>query len=532
MRARSIKSAGTGGNVIRRNVIWLIALAIAILFDILFWGHTPGVSFFLFVVLCFTAGIFTAWISGVRPMPAGLALLPAILATAAVTFLRAEVYTIFFAFCMTLLLMAVLAASYKSGRWPFYGIADHILSWFRLGADAALHPALLPPEKPAAGAPTQPSSIRRQLWPVLRGLALALPVVLIFAALFASADPMFDRLLRSVFNLDRLPEYLFRLTYILAGTYLLTGIFLHAILASRDERPAYPGRERIRPFFGITESLVVLGAVVGLFTVFVAVQFRYFFGGAGNIGAEGFTFSEYARRGFGELVAAAFLSLLLLLGLGTLTRREGARERNVFTVLAVALVALVIVVLVSSFQRLLLYENAYGFTNLRLYTHVFIVWLGLLLVALAALEIAGRIRYFSAAAIVAAFGFSMTLAVINVDGTIAAQNGERARNGYSLDTDFLNTLSVDAVPAILALYDKSTPPEKDAIGAGLSCRLTVMEAEDGTAWQSFRLPYAEALRLLRESGVGDAYPVFIGQGNPYVEVGGHKEYCWNLLSAD
>ena len=56
---------------------------------------------------------------------------------------------------------------------------------------------------------------------------------------------------------------------------------------------------------------MVLAGVALLFAAFVLVQFRYFFGGAQNIGIEGYTFAEYARRGYGELMAVAVLSLLL-----------------------------------------------------------------------------------------------------------------------------------------------------------------------------------------------------------------------------
>jgi hypothetical protein len=44
----------------------------------------------------------------------------------------------------------------------------------------------------------------------------------------------------------------------------------------------------------------VLSSVVVLFSAFVIIQFQYFFGGAANISIEGYTYAEYARRGFGE----------------------------------------------------------------------------------------------------------------------------------------------------------------------------------------------------------------------------------------
>ncbi len=81
----------------------------------------------------------------------------------------------------------------------------------------------------------------------------------------------------------------------------------------------------LAPFLGFTESTVVLIAVDLLFALFVFIQFRYLFGGQANITPVGYTYSEYARRGFGELVAVAFLSLGLILGLGAYTPPCGPR---------------------------------------------------------------------------------------------------------------------------------------------------------------------------------------------------------------
>ncbi len=517
----------------QRKWIWWIALAAAVLFDVLFWGHAPGICFFLFVVVCLAAGILSAAVSGAAPNWKSAILIPCILASAAITFLRVEPITVLCGGALSLGLLMILAYTYRGGNWPFYGVVDHLIAAFKLAASAALHPALLPPEKnPADAAASGAASWRRGLPAVLRGLVLALPVVLVFATLLAAADPVFERALKYFFDIERLPEYLFRTAYILIGMYLLAGVFLHAILSSREEWLSQPDTPRIKPFIGFVESAVVLGSVCLLFAAFVIIQFRYFFGGVENITAEGFTYSEYARRGFGELVAVAFFSLMLFLGFGSLTRREDPLRRKIYSAIGSFLVAMVVVILVSSYRRLALYEDAYGFTGLRLYTHVFILWLGILLVGATALEIAGRIRWFSAAAVTVAFGFALTLAILNVDATIVRMNGLRSyeadteQYGVALDTAYFQQLSADAVPELLALYATSPQPEKDSIGAGLSCRLARMEESHTDAWQSYRWPVAEALRLLRASSVAAEYPVHADRGWLYVTVGGVDEECW------
>ena len=69
---------------------------------------------------------------------------------------------------------------------------------------------------------------------------------------------------------------------------------------------------------------------------------------------------------------------------------------------------LVSVILVSAFQRLVLYEQAYGFTRLRTYTHVFMAWLALLLVGVMVLEFTARLRRFAFIALLSALGFAIT----------------------------------------------------------------------------------------------------------------------------
>jgi len=78
-----------------------------------------------------------------------------------------------------------------------------------------------------------------------------------------------------------------------------------------------------------------------LFVLFVIVQITYLFGGEANVTAAGFTYSEYARRGFGELVAVGVLSLGLIMTLAAVARRESRRQTTTFNALSVSLVILV-----------------------------------------------------------------------------------------------------------------------------------------------------------------------------------------------
>jgi len=343
----------------------------------------------------------------------------------------------------------------------------------------------------------------RSPWPVVRGILLALPVLAVFAALLASADLVFGQRLDEfikLFNLEQLPEYLFRLASILAAAYALAGVFLHAATQSAKSGQASEKPLGVGSFLGMTEAGIVMGSVAALFAMFVLIQFRYFFGGQINISAAGFTYSEYAPRGFGELVAVALITLVLLMVLSSVTRRESAAQRRTFSGLGALLVILVMVMLVSAYQRLLLYEEAYGFSRLRAYTHVFLVWIGLLLAAIATLEVLKRESAFTFAMVITALGFAASLAFLNVDAFIVTHNVKReafaqaaaADARAELDAQYLLQLSDDGVPPLVrAFLAPDTPaPVKAQLGVALSCIRYLREQRvpaGGVPWQSFHL---------------------------------------------
>ncbi len=493
------------------NRLWLVAFALGWLFDFLFWEHEPGINFAIYVILCLAGGMYILLgVEKAKPARNALWLLIPILFFATVTFIRAEPLTTVLAHFLTLFLMGVLVITYLGGRWIWYGLFDYLSGFLKLVGNMLSKPltfsAELRKERTERGDPP-----KRSIMPVVRGVLIALPVIAIFASLLASADAVFDARLQDfldLLNIDNLAEYIFRISYILIGAYLLVGVFLHAARHSKDEELDTEKKSVIGQFLGFTESAIVLGSVAILFAIFVVIQFQYFFGGQANIHIDGYTYSEYARRGFGELVAVAFFSLVLILGLGAITRRESGTQRNTFSVLSVGIVALVLVMLFSAYKRLVLYETAYGFSEMRTYTHVFMIWLGLLLVATVVLEIIHRERMFALAALIAAIGFAATLPILNVDAFIVQKNIARELQGLSeyessgrragFDSGIFPDFLTMSIPPIARAFQSADLPDslREELGAVLVCKQERRPADDDLTWQSFKVSRWMADRIL------------------------------------
>ena len=478
------------------NRFWIIVILLGWAFDFLFWQKPLGINFTIFVALCLITGTLILRTDGYHlSRTSGLLLLPVALLTA-MTFIRLEPMTVFLSIVMVLFLLGVFALTYRNGEWIRYTLLDYIYGYLRLFGSMIARPLGFVSQNRRE--PSFGDRRSARVWPIVRGIVIALPVVAIFASLLSSADPIFARQfedLIELFNIQNLPEYIFRLVYILVFAYALAGTFLHAAEKSDENVET---KTWISPFFGFTEATIVLGSVVVLFIIFVVIQFQYFFGGQANITIEGYTYSEYARKGFGELVTVAFFSLLLLLGLGAITRRETENQRRTFSTLGVGLVGLVIVMLIAAFQRLMLYEAAYGFSRLRTYTHVFMIWLGLLLVVVVVLEVLRRERAIGLAMILAALGFVISLNVLNVDAFIVRQNIRReihsatdkqfAQGRADLDVQYFLDLSDDAIPPLVSAYQSEALPAsvKEKVAAALTCKQYEREqGDDSTPWQGF-----------------------------------------------
>jgi hypothetical protein len=310
-------------------------------------------------------------------------------------------------------------------------------------------------------APGWASRLAARWWlPLIRGLLIGLPLALIFAVLFASADPIFRRGLEDLlgWQLD-LGSLGGRVVFTLACAWLAVGLLMVAATGIPPFERASLGAAARTPLaidaarLGTMEAIVVLAIVDVVIGLFVVLQIAYLFGGQSTLVAAGMTYSDYARRGFFELVAAACLAGGVVVALETTVER---RTRPYLTAL-LALIGLTAVVLVSAALRLRLYQDAYGWTELRLYVLMTIAALAVTLAVMAILALAGRMRWMGHGLAVIGLVSLVALNLVAPAGFVAARNVERVIDpslvppgGHaSLDAAYLGVLPDDAIPVLV-----------------------------------------------------------------------------------
>jgi hypothetical protein len=315
---------------------------------------------------------------------------------------------------------------------------------------------------------------------VVRTAVLSVLGVLVFGVLFASGDAIFGTWVDAALP-DIRGSLLLRLFVMVA----VAGVVLAAAyLALNPPRVELPTRRR--PAQHRFEWLAPVLLVDAVFVLFLAAQAAAFFGGHDYIrDATGLTYADYVHQGFGQLTFATALTLLVV---WAAARKAGDSPSDRWWLRGAlgALCALTLVVVASALHRMDLYQDAYGFTRLRLLVDLFEAWLGLVVVAVMVAGVALRGGWLPRTALLTGAALLLGLAVANPDAWIARHNIERYEATGKVDWAYLQGLSADAVPTLAEL----TAPDA-------ACALGDRRVDDDP-WVSWNLARARASDVLAE----------------------------------
>lgn len=482
--------------------------------DLLFYGKALGISVPIFVLLLLGALFAIGKAERVHPALGNLWIVPPLIFFAAMVAVRANFFLTILNVLACGALLTLLAYFYSGSKLHRLGIFGYplIMAVAFFESITQIRPLLNThnAQRAYARSPGTEREARFPLAALLRGVIIALPLLIMFAALLASADTIFASYLSGVISvqfMESVPELLWRLVIILCVAWVVAGGLAYAMRPRASDEDESLGSASSPRNFGPVEAATVLVAVNLLFAAFVAVQFAYLFAGRTLTTLEASNYKHYARRGFGELIAVSVLTMGMILVLRWWARLDTPGQLRLFNILGTIMVGLSLVILTSAWLRMFYWEEVsdYIATSLRLYVRVFIVWLALtylwMLVCLWS-----RPALFAVGAFVAAICYLGTLDVVNPDDNVVRYNIARA-SVRELYFPYLDSLSEDAVPALLdgARSMPANSPQRAELLASLTRRLAATQnarTEDPNwdAWQSFNLSRARAYDELTHAG--------------------------------
>jgi hypothetical protein len=434
---------------LERKKYWLLLYGLIIggSFDIFFYNKTLGISYLIFIVLILVVLLVSFW-GSLKKLNnlAWLFTVPILLISSTFFIYSNQVLKIlnYLIVPILIIMLSSLVANLNKSDWSdirFIGdIAKRIFVPFGF-----IHRPFLTLSKMADRGGKDSKS--RVLLKVILGILISIPILAIILWLLSSADIVFKNIF---INIPLLKIFKHFLIIILVSVYGIC--FLWALLKAFDERKESTyNKIEWKLFLDPVVLLTILILINAIYTVFSFIQFTYLFGGSSFILPSHFTYAEYARRGFVELIIVTIINFGILIFGITFVKKDSKR---IFVALRAFLTFLVIftfILLISAFYRMLVYEQAYGFTYLRIFVQAFMIMLFFLFV----INII-YIWYQKLPIIKSYFIISLAVYIImnfaNVDIIIAKNNINRYFETGQIDMVYLKGLSYDAVPEMQRLF--------------------------------------------------------------------------------
>jgi hypothetical protein len=325
---------------------------------------------------------------------------------------------------------------------------------------------------------------------VLIGILISIPVLFVVLMLLMSADAQFERMIGGIPQWFQVieAEDVMRIIAVLIYTFAFFGL-LQVLL--KKQIKAIKQEENIQSFkIDSIITITVLVLINAVYILFTVVQFKYFF--SGSLQGD-FTYAEYARKGFFELLFVTMINLSIIIFILSLGERAASNIKRFTQIMLTILVLLSAVILSSAFMRLSMYEDAYGFTFIRVMAHSFMIFLVVIftytLVKIWIEKLSLFHFYF-----ISSLLYYTAMNMIDIEEIIVTQNIERYEQSGIIDIHYLDSLTYTGILGLIDLYEKN----KNIPGLKEILQQRKSEVyQESKPWQSYNLKKERAKKELK-----------------------------------
>lgn len=278
---------------------------------------------------------------------------------------------------------------------------------------------------------------------VLKSLLIVIPVVIVVLLLLISADQIFGNLF-SKFNIliedQTIGKIIIRIiNFVLLFFYL--GGTLYYISKKYKNDNVEEEKKNLRDPLTINILLTTLNII---YIVFDIIQINSLLL---HRVSSGFNYADYARSGFFQLMFISVINIVIIL----LSKKS--KEKNYTKIMSLLTVLLTLVIIVSSFYRMFLYEQAYGYTVLRLGVYIILITEVLLLIPTIFYIFNKKVKIVSYYLIITIAVYSL-VNCFSIERIIAENNIRRYERTGKIDLYYLENNNYDNLNQLRKLSKK------------------------------------------------------------------------------
>ena len=298
--------------------------------------------------------------------------------------------------------------------------------------------------------------IRRENNNILKAILVAIPVVMFVIILLSTADDIFGNIFINIIENITLFFENFNFVGIIGRIILVICIFLYLSsffdnLACRYEVSKADECEKFNNEDNTTVK-IILGALNIIYIVFCFIQIKSLFM---KVDIE--NYSSYARKGFFQLMIVSLINFVMILIAKNYVKSKNNKFVNIMSII---MIICTFIILVSAGYRMYLYENAYGYTLLRLLVYITLFTETILLVPTIIYVIDKPINLKKSYFVIIMIVY-VGINFLNLDNIIAENNVDRYFKTGKLDVYYLkNETGTDAIKQLKRIVENDLPNEE------------------------------------------------------------------------
>ena len=483
-------------NLLKREkyLLILFGLIVGLAFDFLFYNKTLGISYPIFIVLLFIVFFLNIKISNVSVnKKAWILAVPIFLLSTTFWLYSNMVLKVlnYLIIPVLMIVLSILISGINKANWPDLRFIADIIKRIFVPFGSIHKPFTTFFEMVGLNTKDNKKTIALK---ILAGVVISIPILIIIILLLSSADIVFKNLFTNIPFEKIIKHVAVKHTLIVLVVSVYTFSFIFSIFKAKkqNEKKMYD-KIKWKLFLDPTVLLTVLSLLNIVYIIFAVIQFAYLFGGNSFVHPSSFTYAEYARRGFFELIVVAIINFGILLFSITFVKKESRKANVVINAFLSAIVVFTFVLLVSAFYRMVLYETAYGYTYLRIFVQTFMILLFIIFI-INLVYIWYRRFPIIKSYILCSLIIYIILNFANVDVIIAKNNISRYYSTGEIDIYYLPELSYDAIPEMTKLLDSDDKEIVNAVNDYFEREKEILEGQG--QWQSYNFSKIKALKVL------------------------------------
>ena len=343
---------------------------------------------------------------------------------------------------------------------------------------------------------------KREKKNIIKATILTGLIVIIVLILLGTADSEFASLfldiLDAIINLS-LPSLVIRIGVIILLFFYISSFFIN-ILSKGNGLNEINNEEENNKKENLTINMILTILNI-IYLIFCFTQIKQL------LTVEDIIYSEFARKGFFQLMLVTLINLLVILKATSKDLKETEKQEKYKKTMCIIMIIFTFILIILSFAKMNLYRTQYGDTRLRLLVNFTLLTETILLIPTSMYIINSKVNLARTYLIIITTMYCM-INFVNIDNVIAKRNIQRFEETGKIDIWYL-TGELDKATVVEELYElKSIKPKAEIQNEYIKNNLntyinkfiedTKSELPEKTSIQEFNLTKCKAKKFIQE----------------------------------